>query len=103
MDSSKSNIYIQKKEDGSTLLSFYTMFGPVKSIDLTVPNDDEPIVKRISIVFPKRTTKDELLTALQEGGMVLTKGVRYYTKAMLIEIYGYRSKSLLHQIYLKSF
>ena len=51
MDSSKSNIYIQKKEDGSITLSFYT---------------DEPIVKRISIVFPKRTTKDELLKEYRE-------------------------------------
>ena len=102
MDSSKSNIYIQKKEDGSITLSFYTEFGLVKSIDLTDPNNDEPQQKRISIIFPKRTTKDELLTALQEGGLVLTKGVRYYTKNMLIELYGYNSKRLLHQIYLKS-
>ena len=93
---------IQKNEDGSTTLSFYTMFGLVKSIDLTDPNDDEPQQKKISIVFPKRTTKNELLIALQETGIVLIKGVQYYTKTMLIELYGYNSKRLLNEIYLKS-
>jgi hypothetical protein len=69
---------VQKKEDGSITLSFYT--GPQQ--------------KKISIIFPKRTTKNELLIALQETGMVLTKGVQYYTKNMLIELYGYNSKQL---------
>jgi hypothetical protein len=79
---------VQKKEDGSITLSFYT---------------ELPQQKKISIIFPKRTTKNELLIALQDGGgMVLTKGVQYYTKNMLIELYGYNSKRLLHQIYLKS-
>lgn len=73
---------VQKKEDGSITLSFYT--GPQQ--------------KKISIIFPKRTTKNELLIALQETGMVLTKGVQYYTKNMLIELYGYNSKRLLQEI-----
>ena len=42
--------------------------------------------------------KNELLIALQETGMVLTKGVQYYTKNMLIELYGYNSKRLLQEI-----
>jgi len=77
---------IQKKEDGSITLSFYTV----------------PQQKKISIVFEgagaNRVSKNELLIALQETGMVLTKGVQYYTKNMLIELYGYNSKRLLQEI-----
>ena len=76
---------IQKKEDGTTILSFYTEQQ-----------------KKISIVFEgagaNRVSKNELLIALQETGMVLTKGVQYYTKNMLIELYGYNSKRLLQEI-----
>ena len=76
---------IQKKEDGSITLSFYTEQQ-----------------KKISIVFEgagaNRVSKNELLIALQETGMVLTKGVQYYTKNMLIELYGYNSKRLLQEI-----
>ena len=79
---------IKREDDGSLILSFFTEW--------------DPPVKQISIIFPKKTTKDELLVALQDSGMILTKDIRYYTKKMLIEIYGYRSKSLLQQIYLKS-
>ena len=75
---------IRKNEDGSLILSFYTEW--------------EPIVRRISIVFDRKTSKSELLKAMTESGMELKEGTQYYTKNMLIELYGYNSKKILQQI-----
>ena len=81
---------IRKKEDGSLILSF--------SLECSQSERDEPQQKRISIVFDRKTTKNELLKALQEGGMELKEGIQYYTRNMLIELYGYNSKNILQQI-----
>ena len=81
---------IRKKEDGSLILSF--------SLECSQSERDEPQQKRISIVFDRKTSKSELLKAMTESGMELKEGTQYYTKNMLIELYGYNSKKILQQI-----